>query len=484
MSTTKTIKVEPVSRIEGHAEIKLFLDESGSLADAQVKVVEVRGFEKFLIGRPIEEMPLLTPRMCGICHVPHHLCSAKAVDATFGLNPEEIPVTAYKLRRLMMYGSYIHSHVLHFFYLAAPDLVFGPDSNPAKRNVFGLLEANPELVKQVIAARKVGQEITKILGGRSVHPVTAVPGGQSHSLSLADRDKIERNVKDLAQNFLPVAKDLALSLFDQYGEVIDSLGVISTKHMGMVGTNGNLEFYDGKVRLIDENTDILEEYYGIEYRNVISERIKDFSYLKFPYYKKRPFEDGCYRVGPLGRINAADRIDTPIAQELLSEFRNKFGRPAQQTLLYHYARIIEFAHAVETVLDLLADPEITGSHLRTPVKPREGEGVGIVEAHRGTLFHHYQTDNKGIVRDVNLIVATVGNNEAINRSVQAAARNLIKDSTPAEGLMNRLEMCVRAYDPCFSCATHNVRSGAVATRVKILDHQGKMIHEIQNWEEK
>jgi F420-non-reducing hydrogenase large subunit len=481
MSSNKIIKIDPVTRIEGHAEIKLFLNENNQLIDSQVKVVELRGFEKFLIGRPVEEMPLLTPRMCGICHTPHHICSAKGVDSAFGLEPEDLPPTAYKLRKLLHYGSYIHSHVLHFFYLAAPDFVLGPDSDPAKRNVFGVLEANPELVKQVIFARKVGQKITKILGGRTVHPVTAVPGGVAVGLTKEDRDSIEKDVKEVA-NWLPGAKDIALSLFDQYSDAISKLGNLPTLHMGLVGKDGQLEFHDGKVRLVDQNASILEEYKGIEYRDVIAERIKDYSYLKFPYYRKKSFEEGCYRVGPLARINVADKIDTPLGQELLTEFRNKFGRPAQLSLLYSYARIIELAHAVEVTLDLLQDPEILGTKLRTPVKARATDGVGILEAHRGTLFHHYVTDKKGIVTDVNLIVATVGNNEAINRSVKVSAKDLIVDAQPAEGLLNRLEMIVRAYDPCFSCATHVLRSGAIATEVQLINHKGKATHVLRNWE--
>ncbi|MHA2297888.1 MAG: Ni/Fe hydrogenase subunit alpha [Candidatus Hodarchaeales archaeon] len=478
---SKILKIDPVSRIEGHAEIKLFLDENDKLTDAQVKIVEVRGFEKFLIGRPVEEMPLITPRMCGICHAPHHLCSGKAVDATFGLEPRDIPPTAFKLRKLMLYGSYVHSHILHFFYLAAPDLVMGPDSDPAKRNVFGLLEANPELVKKVIAARKVGQMITKAVGGRTVHPVTAVPGGQAHQLSIENRDKIERDIKDLLANFLPEAKNVAMSLFDQYADAIDSLGDVTTMHMGMVGKDGELEFYDGNIRLIDSNAGVIDVFKDIGYRNVIKERVQDFSYLKFPYYGKRSFDDGCYRVGPLARLNVVDKISTPIAQELFTEFRNKFGRPANKSLLYNYARIIELTHSLEAIQDLITDPGIVGTKLRTPVKARQGDGVGIVEAHRGVLIHHYVTDRKGIVTDVNLIVATVGNNQAINKSVKTTAMDLIIDGNPAEGLLNRLEMIVRAYDPCFSCATHVLKSGAVATEVKLIDSSGKVTRALRNW---
>ena len=243
--------------------------------------------------------------------------------------------------------------------------------------------------------------------------------------------------------------------------------------------------YDGKVRLLGQDAQVLEEFSSSDpsYRDIISERIKDFSYLKFPYYKKRSFEEGCYRVGPLARINAADKINTPLAQELLTEFRNKFGRPTPQTLLYHYARIIELAYAVEKTLDLLQDPEILGTKLRTKVEAREEQGVGILEAHRGTLFHHYNVDRKGITTDVNLIVATVSNNEAINRSVNVSAKELIVDAEPAEGLLNRLEMIIRAYDPCFSCATHTLKSGAVATEVQIIDHKGSNLKTLRNWEE-
>ena len=483
MKMSKIIKVDPVTRIEGHAEIKLFLDENNKCVDSQVKVVELRGFEKFLVGRPVEEMSLLTPRMCGICHTPHHICSAKAVDRAFGLLPSDLPPTAFKLRKLLHYGSYIHSHILHFFYLAAPDLVLGPDADPAKRNVFGVLEANPELVKQVIFGRKVGQKITKILGGRTVHPVSAVPGGVSIGLTKENRDSIEKDVKAVAE-WLPGAKDIALSLFDQYADAINILGPLKTKHLGMVGNDGELEFHEGKCRLIDENANILEEFSSstTEYRDIIAERVKDYSYLKFPYYKKNSFEDGCYRVGPLARVNACDKIDTPLAQELLTEFRGKFGRPADKSLLYNYARIIELAHAVEEILDLLQDPDILGTKLRTPVQAREEQGVGILEAHRGMLFHHYVTDKKGMTTDVNLIVATVGNNEAINRSVNVTAKELIVDAQPAEGLLNRLEMIVRAYDPCFSCATHYLKSGSIATELKIINHKGKVTHVSNNWE--
>ena len=244
-----------------------------------------------------------------------------------------------------------------------------------------------------------------------------------------------------------------------------------------------MEFYDGKIRLMDESANILEEFRGLEYLDVISERVKDFSYMKFPYYKKNSYEDGCYRVGPLARLNTADKINTPLAQELLTEYRNKFGRPTKHSLLYNYARIIELTHSIEAILDMITDPEITGTHLRTPVKAREGEGIGIIEAHRGTLFHHYVTDKKGILTDANLIVATVSNNEAMNRSVKATASELIIDGNPSEGLLNRLEMIVRAYDPCLSCATHYLQNGALATELQVINHTGKVAHILRNWED-
>jgi F420-non-reducing hydrogenase large subunit len=478
---TRVIKIEPVTRIEGHCEIKLILNDEGKLHEAQTKIVETRGYEKFVQGRLIEEMPLILPKMCGICHVPHHVCSGKAVDSAFGLAPTDIPETAFKLRELMHYGSYIHSHVLHFFYLAAPDLVLGPDADPRKRNVFGILEVNPDLVKKVIKARAVGQKITRVIGGKKVHPVTCVPGGQAAPLTPEKRDSLLEEVKWVRDSFLPEALEIANPIFDQYASVVDTLGAIDVGNLGTIKNGGAMDFYDGKLRSMGVDGTILDEFEIQQYFDYIAERIQNWSYLKFPYFKKLGWPDGIYRVGPLGRLNVADYIPTDQAQEMFKEFRSKWGRPINKTMLYNYGRLIEAMFAAEYCAYLLEDPSITSSNVRRKVELREGDGFGCVEAHRGTLIHHYKVNRNGILTDCNLIVATVGNNGAINMAVRAAAFDLIKDGQPSEGLLNRLEMVVRAYDPCFSCATHAVAPGRVATKVEILDSHGKILHTLKNW---
>ena len=479
----KVIKIEPVTRVEGHCEIKLILNKNGNVETAQTKVIETRGFEKFVQGRVIEDMPLILPKICGICHVPHHLASAKAVDSFFGLSPTEIPESAFKLRELMHYGSYIHSHVLHFFYLTAPDLVLGPDTDPKKRNVLGVLEVNPELVKKVIRARAIGQKISRIVGGKRIHPVSAVAGGQSSSLTPEKRDQILSEIKWVRDIFLPEALEITLPIFDQYTETINSLGVIEVGNLGIIGNNGTLEFYDGKIRCNGADGEILDEFVPNDYFNHISERIQDWSYLKFPYLKKLGWPEGIYRVGPLGRLNIVESISTENAQEMFKEFKNGWGHPTNKTMLYGYCRLIETMFAAEYCVELLEDPSIIGNNVRRRVKIHgEGEGIGCLEAHRGTLIHHYKADENGIMKDCNLIVATVGNNGAINQAVSSAAKNLIKDGEPAEGLLNRLEMVIRAYDPCFSCATHSVNIGHISVLLQIVDGQtGKILSTSRNW---
>lgn len=481
MMVERVIKIEPVTRVEGHCAIKLMLNEDGSLQDAQTKILETRGFEKFVQGRLIEEMPLILPKICGICHVPHHVCSGKAVDSAFGLNPTDIPKTAFMLRELLHYGSYIHSHILHFFYLAAPDFIIGPDSPPEKRNVFGILKVNPDLVKKVIKARAVGQKITQTIGGKRVHPVTCVPGGQAAPLTPEKRDVLLGEAKWVRDTFLPEALDVVNPIFDQYASEIDTLGAIEVGNLGIISNKGALDFYDGKLRSTSPDGVVLDDFEVDNYFDYVTERVQDWSYLKFPYFKKLGWPDGIYRVGPLGRLNVADYIPTQRAQEMFKEFRNKWGRPINKTLLYNFARLIETMFAAEYCVDLLEDPAITGSKIRLKVELQEGDGIACVEAHRGTLIHHYSVDKNGIMKDCNLIVATVGNNGAINKAVKAAAFDLIRDSQPAEGLLNRLEMVVRAYDPCFSCATHAIRPGHVATKVEIVDFRGNSLHTLRNW---
>lgn len=472
----KIVEIKPVTRIEGHAKISIQLDEEGKVSDAHFHVLEIRGFERFLIGRPVEELPLITPRICGICHVAHHLASAKATDAVFGV---EIPSAAAKLRELLQMGGYIHSHVLHFYALAAPDFVLGPEYDPSKRNLIGLLEKEPELVKQAIRARAIGQKICETVGGRMVHPVTAVPGGVSKGLTEAERVALLKDAK-WALEFAEKSVEIGKSIFDKYGDLVKTFGMMETGHMGTVKPDGSHNLYDGKLRWMDKDGKIQAEFDPSQYLDYLAERVEAYSYLKFPYFKKFGWPQGIYRVNSLSRINVADKMETPKAQELLKEFRNVWGRPAQQTLLFHYARLIELIYAAEKAISLLEDKEITSTAIRTEVKPRAAEGVGVVEAPRGTLIHDYTTDENGIVTDVNLIVATVQNNPAMDMGVKIVAQDYIRGEEVREGLLNRVEMVVRAYDPCLSCATH-ATPGRNALAIDIVDHNGNLVRRLRNY---
>ncbi len=446
----KTITVEPVSRIEGHAKITVNLNDAGQVDDAHLHIVEMRGFEKLLQGRPVEDAQRIVTAICGICPVSHHLASAKAADHAMGV---EIPRTAALLRELMHMGQYIHSHTLHFFYLAAPDLIFTPDGDPKQRNVFGVIEANPELATQAVINRKRGQNMIRTIGGRQA-PVTAKPGGISKGITEDQRQEMLKAAEESIE-FTKLGLEVATPIFEQYMDVIKVLGNVETPMMGLV-KDGNLELYDGTLRMVDTDGSLIKEFDPHDYADYIQERYQDFSYLKFPYWKERGWPDGIYRVAPLARVNVADKISTPLANDMLTDFRSTFGRMPQQTLLYHYVRLIELMYASERAVELLNDPDITSTDVWAKPEPREGVGVGVLEAPRGTLIHEYATDDAGIIQKANLIVSTGHNNAAIDMGVREAAKLLIKDGEPQEGLLNRLEMVVRAYDPCFSCATHTI----------------------------
>lgn len=465
----KQIKVAPVSRIEGHAQITIDVDESGKATDARLNIMEIRGFEKFLQGRPVEEAPRTVTQICGICPVSHHLASAKAVDANFGV---ETAPTAKLLRELMQYGQYIHSHALHFYFLAAPDFVFTPDGDPKQRNVFGIIAANPELAVQAVKHRKVGQQIVEATGGRSISPVTFVPGGITKGLTKEDVDRLLPMAKQ-AVEYSQGALALAKPIFNQYIDAIKLLGSADSMHLGLV-KNGNLELYDGMLRLLGKDGSIVKEFAGRDYLQYIAEYVYPHSYLKAPYWKEMGWDNGMYRVSPLSRVNVCDKISTPLANAELQEFRKAFGRPAQHTLLYHYARLIELLYASERAVEMLSDPAITGKDLRAPAKPRAATGVGVIEAPRGTLIHDYDTDDKGMITRANIIVATAHNNKAINVGLKNTAQKIINTLTPAEGILNRMEMVIRAYDPCFSCATHTV-AGKMPLEVVINRPEGKQV---------
>jgi F420-non-reducing hydrogenase large subunit len=479
----KTITIYPVTRIEGHAKVTINLDDDGNVADTFVNVVELRGFEKFCIGRPVEELPRIVTSICGVCPWHHHLASAKANDAVFGVTP---PPTGIKLRDLCQSIAYCSDKILHFFFLAGPDFVMGPDADYSVRNVIGIAQANPEIGKKVIRARHLGTQMLLITSGKSIHPVTAVPGGFSKPLTENERQKLlpmAKEVLEFAKFAIAFAKE---NIFPKYLDLIKSVGIIETGFLGTVTDDGTLELYDGKARLMKPDGSY-EEFQYDQYTEYIGEHIEPWTYLKFPYAKNwgdfsmdLDNSSGIYRTNALARINVCDKMATPLAQAELEEFRESFGRPAQQTLLYNYARLIELVYNAEHVVELLNDPEITGKETRVPVTPRAARGVGCVEAPRGTLIHDYETDENGLITDVNLIVGTTHNNAPINMSVKQTAQTLIKDGNYDQGILNKVEMAIRAYDPCLSCATHKL-DGTIAVKLEIRDSGGKVIDTIANW---
>ncbi|MFV2040593.1 MAG: Ni/Fe hydrogenase subunit alpha [Candidatus Hydrothermarchaeales archaeon] len=476
------IKIQPVSRIEGHAKVTIQLDDDGNVSDTRVNVVEMRGFEKFCVGRPVEDLPRITPRICGVCPWAHHLASSKATDAVFGVDP---PSAAKKIRELALLNHYIESHIAHFYFLSGPDFVMGPTTDYKDRNVFGIVKANPELAKTVVKMRFMAQTNCQLIGARAINPVVSVPGGWAKPISSDELLQLKNNSSDLldfAKFSIQNAKD---NIFPEYIDVVKSLAVFDTSFLGMVDDEGAINFYDGKLRMMKKDGSY-KEFEGADYLDHISEKVMPWTYLKFPYDKDdgdlvmnadNPL--GVFRVNSLARVNVCDKISTPLANEELKVFRGEFGRPAQQTLLYHWARLIELLYAAEKSIELLNDPEITSTDLRKKVEPRAARGVGVVEAARGTLFHDYETDDKGIVTNVNLIVATTNNNAAINMSADLAARALIKNGKYDQGVLNMVEMAIRAHDPCFSCATHKL-DGRLAVRLDIVDAQGQIIDTLTN----
>jgi F420-non-reducing hydrogenase large subunit len=478
----KTITIQPVTRIEGHAKVQIMLDDAGNVQDTRVNVVELRGFERFCQGRPVEELPRMTPRICGVCPWAHHLASAKATDAVFGV---DIPSVAKKIRELAYMCHFIHSHVLHFFILSGPDFVMGPDADYSVRNVIGVVGKVPDIAKQVVKIRYTGQMMTQLMGGKAIHPDCAVPGGWSKPITHDDLPKLKEMAKECLE-FAKFAMDFAKKeIFPKYLDTVKTLGVIETGFLGTVDDEGALNLYDGKLRMMNKDGSY-EDFDVQDYLNYIAEHVEPWSYLKFPYQKKAGKlsldpEDpvGVYRVNALARINVCDKISTPLAQAELEEFRSKFGRPAQLTLLYHWARLIETLYAAERAVQLLDDPEITSTETWTPVTPREARGVGSVEAPRGTLIHDYTTDANGVVQKVNIIVGTTHNNAPINMSVKRAAMDLIKGGKYDAGILNTVEMAIRAHDPCFSCATHNL-DGTIAVKVELYDSKGKLLDIFKN----
>lgn len=466
------IIIDPVTRIEGHAKITIHLDDSGQVTDARFHVGEFRGFERFCVGRPLWEMAGLTARVCGICPVSHLLASAKAGDAILAVR---IPPAAEKLRRLMNLAQIIQSHALSFFHLSAPDLLLGLESDPAKRNLFGLIAAEPEVARGGIRLRQFGQEIIAALGGQKIHPAWAVPGGVRAPLADADRDRIRARLPE-ARGMVQATLDRFKRLLHDYEEEVRTFGNFPTLFMGMVAEDGSWEHYDGRLRFVDSTGQTIAD--GLDparYRDFIGEAVESSSYLKSPYYRPRGYPDGCYRVGPLARLNVCERMGTPLANAELDEYRSRAGRTVTSSFFYHYARLIEVLAAVERIEQLLGDRDLASDDLRARAGINRREGVGASEAPRGTLFHHYHVDEHGLIEKVNLLIATGQNSLAMNRAVAQIARHYIHGPNIPEGLLNRVEAGIRAFDPCLSCSTH--AAGAMPMLVQLVGPDGTVLAE-------
>ncbi len=447
------IIIEPVTRIEGHAKVGVYLDDRGNVEKAIFHVNEFRGFEKFCEGRMFFEMPQITERICGICPVSHHLASAKACDEIVGVT---IPRPARLLRELMHMGQYIQSHSMHVFELAGPDLLLGFDADPAVRNVVGVFMANPDLTVKAIKLRKFGQEIIATLGGRRVHPNFAVPGGVNQALGLKERDAILSQIDEMI-GYVQEGVGVLSGWMAANQEDLAKFAVFSSNYLGMVSRGDSVEFYDGRIRMVDEMRNEIDRFDGRHYLDYIAERVEPWSYLKFPYYKKLGWPNGTYRVGPLGRLNTAKKMATPLAQKEYRKFMGLLGgKVIEGTLYYHYARIIEDLYALERARELLEDRDILSTEVQVPVKVTNREGVGVVEAPRGTLWHHYWVDENGQLEKVNLIVATGNNNYAMSKAVDSVAKAYLSGKKVTEGGLNRIEAAIRAYDPCLSCSTHAI----------------------------
>ena len=466
----KKIVIEPVSRVEGHGKVTVYLNDRGNVDKARLHITQVRGFEKFCEGRLFNEMPVITPRICGICPVSHHLASAKACDAILGV---KLTPTAEMLRRLLHYAQFVQSHALHFFYLASPDLLFGMDADPATRNIIGVIAAQPELARKGVKIRSFGQKIIETLGEKRVHPNAAIPGGMNKALSPEARETIATQIDDIIADAL-LAVNLVKDYLTKNQPLAESFAGFGTSYLGLVDNSGNMEYYDGRLRLRDQSGMLLEDNLApADYLSFIEEKVEDWSYLKFPYYKKLGYPGGMYRVGPLGRLNAADGCRTPLANREFQEFR-RFGKNGvvAGSLYYHLARMIEMLNAAEEIKALVQNDLICGKDIWLNSGIINNEGIGVIEAPRGTLIHHYQVDKAGQILKVNLIVATGHNNLAMNRSVFDVAREYIRDGHVTEGILNRIEVAIRCYDPCFSCSTHAL--GHMPLEMTVYEPDGKV----------
>lgn len=448
----RRIAIEPLTRVEGHGKVTLLLDDENRIQQARLHIVEFRGFEKFIQGRPYWELPVLVQRLCGICQVSHHLAAGKAIDQLAGV--DQLTPTAEKVRRLMHYGQMLQSHALHFFHLSSPDLLFGFASEVSQRNIVGLINAHPDLARQGVLLRKFGQEVIRVTAGKRIHGTCAIPGGVNKALDSSERDYLQQDIRQIV-TWGQGALDLARRLFMESLEQNQQFARIDTHMLSLCRADGALELYHGGLRVTTKDGHRLMDH--IDYRAYdqhIREEVKSWSYMKFPYLRQLGPRQGSYRVGPLARINNCDSIDTPLAEQARVEFRSLNGQAlVQSTLAYHWARMIELLHCAEKIEQLLKDPDLLGRDLKQTGEMGQ-RGIGVIEAPRGTLIHDYEIDEDGLVSRANLIVSTTHNNRAMNESVRTVAADLFTGEEITEGMLNHIEVAIRAYDPCLSCATH------------------------------
>ncbi len=469
------IVIEPLTRVEGHGKVTLLQDENKHIKQARLHIVEFRGFEKFIQGRPYWELPVLVQRLCGICPVSHHLAAAKATDMLVGA--QQLTPTAEKIRRLMHYGQTLQSHALHFFHLCSPDLLFGFDDEVRHRNIVGVIEDHPEIAKQGVLLRKYGQEVIRLTAGKRIHGTGAIPGGVNKSL---DREEIAYLLKDIEQiiSWSVDAVTLIKRIFFEQLDYHMAFATIDSNMLSMVADDGGFDIYHGGLRATDKDGNIIFDHADYtRYADFLKEGVKNWSYMKFPFIDAIGSEHGWYRVGPLARVNNCDFFSTPLAEQERVEFKNiGNGKPVQSSLAYHWARLVELLYCAESIKELLHDADISGSELINKGH-MQSCGIGVIEAPRGTLFHHYEIDDDGIVNKANLIVSTTNNNQAMNESIRQVASHYLDGNQLTEPLLNQIEVAIRAYDPCLSCATHAM--GKMPLEISLLNEKDELVDRIE-----
>lgn len=472
----KRVVVDPVSRVEGHGKVTLLLDENNQVQQARLHIVEFRGFEKFIQGRPYWELPVLVQRLCGICPVSHHLAAAKAIDQLVGVDPANLTPAADKLRRLLHFGQTLQSHALHFFHLSSPDLLFGFESDISKRNIIAVLANYPDIGLQGIKLRKYGQEVIRMVSGKRIHGTGAIAGGMNKALSKEERDYLLEDIEQII-TWSAAAVALIKKVHTSNLPYYDDFGTIRSNYLGLIKADGALELYHGGIRAKNDRGETLVDHFDYcDYTDLIHEEVRSWSYMKFPYLTSIGQAQGWYRVGPLARVNNCDFIDTPQAEAARVEFKQHSGEAmVHSTLAFHWARMIEVLHCAESIKILLSDPDIMSNDLMSKGEKRF-EGIGVIEAPRGTLLHHYQIDENDIVTKANLIVSTTNNNMGMNESVRQVAQEYLSGQELTEPLLNNLEVAIRAYDPCLSCATHAV--GKMPLQLELINAEGNMIDKL------